>query len=335
MLVRFFLIIFTFVELNCENLFDFFDDPLKNDDEYTENSLRHWDKRKYYEKLYNIGKEIISCAERPDEGGEGHMPDMIALCEVENDSVMVGLTKRSMLWSYHYEYVITHSPDERGINVALMYDPNSYKLLENKSFQVELPNKRPTRDILYTKGLIINLDTLHVFVVHSPSRRGGEKETRKDRLAVANILVSKIDSLNTSIESNNITQGEKSHKLSKHNHIIVAGDFNDYGNVPPLKKIESSGLLDLTKKADALFKEIKCNGTYYFDEEWNMLDHIFASPTISDLLIDCKINNNPKLLEQNQYGIYIPKRSYKGYKYNHGFSDHLPLIVRFNINGNF
>lgn len=332
MLLRLFLIIFTFVELNCENLFDIYDDTLKNDDEFLESSLRHWDKRKYYEKLYNIGKEIISCAERPDERGEGHMPDMVALCEVENDSVMVGLTKRSMLWSYHFDYLITHSPDERGINVALMYNPNAFKLLESKSIPVELPNKKPTRDILYAKGLIINYDTLHVFVVHSPSRRGGEKETRKDRLAVANILVSQIDSLNKTIESNTLSQTEKNESLLKQNHIIVAGDFNDYGDVPPLIKIESSGLNDLTKKANALFENIKCNGTYYYDEEWNMLDHIFTSSSFSDLLIDCKINNNPKLLEQNQYGIYIPKRSYKGYKYNHGFSDHLPLIARFNIN---
>lgn len=323
MLLQLFLIIFTFVELNCENLFDIVDDPSKNDDEYTESSLRHWGKRKYYEKLYNIGKEIVSCAERPDEEGEGQMPDMVALCEVENDSVMVDLTKRSMLWSYHYEYLITHSPDERGINVALMYHPDAFKLLDNKSIHVELPNKRPTRDILYAKGLIISHDTLHVFVVHSPSRRGGERETRKDRLAVAKVLSSQIDSINSVVTTNPISP--------KQNHIIIAGDFNDYGNVPSLNTIENAGVIDLTKSATPFYENIKCNGTYYFDEEWNMLDHIFISPSLSSLLISCKINNNPKLLEQNQYGIYVPRRSYKGYKYNKGFSDHLPLVAQFNF----
>lgn len=318
MLIRFLLIIFTFVELNCENLFDFFDDPLKNDDEFTENSLRHWDKRKYFEKLYNIGREIISCAENPYENGEGHAPDMVALCEVENDSVMVGLTKRSMLWSYHYEYLITHSPDERGINVALMYNPNAFKLIESKSITVELPDKRPTRDILYAKGLVISQDTLHVFVVHSPSRRNGERETRTSRMTVARTLTDNIKPI--LLQSSN-----------RENHIIIAGDFNDYSGDPALNHIESCGLTEISKDAIGIFPDNKCKGTYFFNEEWNSLDHIFASSSMKRLLKECYVNNNIKLLEPDSNGNYIPKRSYRGLKYNHGFSDHLPLVASFDF----
>ncbi len=330
MLVQIFLIIFTFVELNCENLFDTVDDPFKDDNEYTENSLRHWDKRKYYEKRNNIGKEIISCAEHPNEKGEGHMPDMVALCEVENDSVMVDLTRRSMLWSYHYEYLITHSPDVRGINVALMYNPNAFKLIESNSIRVQLPEKKLTRDILYAKGLIINHDTLHVFVVHSPSRRGGEKETRRDRLAVAKNLTSRIDSLYTSFQMYNCYDGNTSKQRYK-NHIIIAGDFNDYSGDPSLRLIEEHDIIELSKNAIGIYPDNPCKGTYFFNDEWNSLDHIFASKSMGEMLLDCFINNNSRLLELDSNGNMIPKRSFRGIRYNHGFSDHLPLVARFNI----
>lgn len=315
MLIRLLLIIFTFVELNCENLFDTVDNPFTNDDEFTENSLRHWDKRKYHEKLNNIGKEIISCAEHPKENGEGHMPDMIALCEVENDSVMDKLTKHTMLWSYNYDYLITSSSDSRGMNVALIYNPNAFKLIDGNSIHVELSNKKTTRDILHAKGLIINHDTLHVFVVHAPSRRSGEKETRKDRFDVAKTLSKQIDSLQNATRT----------------HINIAGDFNDYTGDAALIFLESHGVYEISKNAVGIYPDNDCKGTYFFNEEWNSLDHIFTSKSLKDSLIDCFINNNPRLLDRDSNGNIIPKRSYKGIRYNHGFSDHLPLIARFNF----
>lgn len=323
MLIRLFLIIFTFVELNCENFFDTVSNPNKNDDEYTATGARRWNKPRYYEKLYNIGKEIMSCADRPDLKNEGRMADMVALCEVENDTVLTALTKHSMLRSYGYEYLITDSPDERGINVALMYNPNAFKLINSRSIHVDLPNKSPTRDILYAKGIIINNDTLHVFVVHAPSRRGGEKASRNLRIAVSRTLVSTIDSLRSTFSVTTIPKPQ--------NHIIVTGDFNDYGNVPALNIINNAGLIDLTKDITPFYKDYKCTGTYYFNYEWNMLDHIFISPTLSPYLTDAKINNNPKLLEENDIQEFIPKRSYRNYKYNHGFSDHLPLVAWFDF----
>ena len=102
---------FTFVELNCENLFDYLHDEGKQDVEYLPESTRHWTKKRYWRKLNNIAQELLSCSE------EG-IPDMIALCEVENDSVMRDLTKRSLLRHAGYEYLMTCSPDQRGIDVS-------------------------------------------------------------------------------------------------------------------------------------------------------------------------------------------------------------------------
>ena len=91
--------IFTFVELNCENLFDTQHDSLKQDVEYLPDSYHHWNANRYWKKLNRIGQEIIAC------GGEGNnwmLPDLVALCEVENDSVMRDLTKRSLLRQARY-----------------------------------------------------------------------------------------------------------------------------------------------------------------------------------------------------------------------------------------
>ena len=178
--------VFTFVELNCENLFDCLHDTSKQDEEFMPDSYRHWTRTRYWRKLNHIGQEILSCGE--DTSGWS-LPDMVALCEVENDSVMHDLTMRSLLRKAGYRYIMTSSPDLRGIDVALMYSPFSFSLLNHHSIRVApMKDMRPTRDILYASGVVLSGDTLHVFVVHAPSRAGGEAGTRPFRMLVARRL---------------------------------------------------------------------------------------------------------------------------------------------------
>ena len=106
----------TFVELNCENLFDTRHDSLKQDTEYLPEATRHWTKKRYWQKLNNTAQELLSCC---NDG----IPDLIALCEIENDTVMRDFSRRSLLRNAGYEYVMTQSPDLRGIDVALLYSP--------------------------------------------------------------------------------------------------------------------------------------------------------------------------------------------------------------------
>lgn len=190
----------TFVELNCENLFDTRHDSLKNDYEFLPQSSYKWTPYRYWRKLANLSKTIVALGyedlslvgtaspdnpSRPSERS-WHVPDFVALCEVENDSVLFDLTRRSALRGVNYDYVMTDSPDERGIDVALLYQPSSFALIQFRSIRIKpLPDTRPTRDILYASGRIINDDTLHVFVLHAPSRRGGEQVSRPYRLQVA------------------------------------------------------------------------------------------------------------------------------------------------------
>jgi len=114
----------TFVELNCENLFDCRHDSLKQDMEFTPDGARKWTQRKYWNKIDNIVKTLMAAGEH---GGEWTMPDMVALCEIENDSVARDLVRRSMLRTLGYEYAITDSPDVRGIDVALLWHPGSFR----------------------------------------------------------------------------------------------------------------------------------------------------------------------------------------------------------------
>lgn len=302
--------IFTFVQLNCENLFDCRHDSLKQDTEFMPEGSRHWTRGRYWHKLDNISRSIVACGM---DGREWTLPDMVALCEVENDSVMHDLTRRSLLRGAGYEYVMTSSPDVRGIDVALMYSPFSFALINHFPIRVEpLKGMRPTRDILYVSGRLVTDDTLHVFVVHAPSRYGGEKATRPYRMLVAERLGMAVDSLR---------------RLSPEANIIIAGDFNDGCADSALVRLQSMALEDVSAGASG---RNGARGTYKYRGMWSSIDHIFISKSVKKWFKDCVVNDEKFLLEgDGRYGGMQPKRSYTGYKYSGGYSDHLPLRARF------
>lgn len=313
----------TFVELNCENMFDCRHDSLKQDVEFLPESGRHWTPWKYWRKVNNISRAILSCGtlENSDGGGavDGRsgnfrLPDLIALCEVENDSVMRDITQRSLLRTARYEYIMTDSPDARGIDVALMYSPFSFVPLRHYPLRVEpVDGMRATRDILYVSGRVITDDTLHVFVVHAPSRYGGERYSRPFRMAVAARLCASVDSVRS---------------LSPDAKIIVAGDFNDYAGDKPLEFVIGYGLVDVTSGISGYYG--KARGTYCYNGRWGSLDHILVSESLFARGCSSFVNDSPFLLEEDEkYGGFRPFRSYTGYRFSaDGTSDHLPLVVR-------
>ena len=302
--------LFTLVELNCENLFDTEHDSLKQDMEFMPRSDHHWTRTRYWRKLNHISKEIIAMGEDSVNGWQ--LPDLVALCEVENDSVMHDLTRRSLLRGAGYQYVMTESPDVRGIDVALLYNPFTFHLLRHYSLRVTpVKGMRPTRDILYACGMTLNNDTLHVFTLHAPSRSGGERPTRPHRMAMARRLAMAIDSIRT---------------LHEEAQIIIAGDFNDYDDGPTLEYLSSVGLINVSAKAKGSHG---AKGTYRYRGEWRSLDHILCSPRLAGKVTECFIGDPPFLLEEEpKYGGYRPRRTYQGPKYQPGYSDHLPLVVR-------
>jgi endonuclease/exonuclease/phosphatase family metal-dependent hydrolase len=296
----------TFVELNCENLFDYRHDEGKDDMEYLPEATRHWTKKRYWKKLNNIAQELLSCS---DES----IPDLVALCEVENDSVLHDLTKRSLLRNAGYEYLITVSPDVRGIDVALLYSPFSFAPIRSYPIRVTpIEGMRPTRDILYVCGETVSGDTLHVFVVHLPSRFGGERYSRPFRQTAADRLCQSIDSI---------------HVTSPEAKLLIAGDFNDDPDSPILQQICRHGLHNLTKEARGANG---VRGTYRYKGEWESIDHILASPYIYSK-VDTAFIHSPKFLLESEkiYGGYRPRRTYNGMRYQPAYSDHLPLVVKF------
>lgn len=295
------------VELNTENLFDTTHDSLKNDYDFLPDGNYHWSRHRYWQKVNRIGQTIIACGDGP----KWRLPDLVALCEVENDSVLMAITKRSLLRKARYEYIMTHSLDERGIDVALLYSPFSFAPVGSQSIRIiPVAGMKPTRDILYVKGRVITGDTLHVFVVHAPSRSGGEAQSRPYRLHVATALANAIDSVYSS---------------SPEAKVIVTGDFNDYSNSPSLQLLYAHGLKNVSSEAKG---HNGAKATYRYHGEWRSLDQMLVSRNLKDNVAGCWIGDYPFLLEPDEkYGGVKPHRNYYGPRYNNGFSDHLPLIM--------
>lgn len=322
-------LIFRIASYNVENLFDYQHDSLKNDYEFLPDALRHWNYTKYKKKLDNIARVITAI-------GGWTPPALVALCEVENDSVMRDLTRYSILREADYRYVMTESPDERGIDVALLYQRNLFKLLSYQSLPVDKPNKnsRPTRDILHVCGMILNRDTLDVFVAHLPSRSGGAKISEPYRVLAAKKLKETVDSIS---------------QVRNRAQILILGDFNDYpsnksikqilkAEIPPTiqDSIHRNSLYHLLARRTNMKKNF---GSYKFQGEWGLLDHIIVSGNL--LMEDSPLYTNeanadvlslPFLLtEDKKYGGKQPFRTYYGMKYQKGYSDHLPVWAEFRL----
>ena len=207
---------------------------------------------------------------------------------------------------------MTQSPDLRGIDVALLYSPFSFSLVSSYALRVTpVEGMRPMRDILYVSGRTATGDTLHVFVVHAPSRYGGERYSRPFRMAVAERLCQSVDSIQA---------------LAPDAHILVAGDFNDDADSPVLQQICRHRLRNLTRDARG---QHGVRGTYRYKGEWGSIDHILASHTLYNKVETARVHAPMFLLEEEKfYGGYRPRRTYNGMRYQRGYSDHLPLVVK-------
>ena len=154
-------------------------------------------------------------------------------------------------------------------------------------------------------------DTLHIFVVHAPSRRGGELVSRPYRMQVANQLAAAVDSI---------------YAINDSAKIIVAGDFNDYHDSPALEYLYQHHLINISSKAKG---SNGAKATYRWHGEWRSLDQILLSESMQHQENVCRIGDLPFLLEDDEkYGGKKPYRTYLGLKYLGGYSDHLPLVAR-------
>ena len=315
--------VFRVMEYNVENLFDCEHDSLKNDYEFLPDNPKGWTPERYREKLNNIAKVILAA-------GDEQVPDLVGLCEVENNRCVTDLVEHSPLKDAAYKFAMTDSPDERGIDVVLLYQPATFKHLQTQTIGVPYKEaeRRPTRDILHVSGKVVSGDTLDVFVCHLPSRSGGEAKSEPYRLLVAGIIRQAADSVMA---------------CRKNPNVIIMGDFNDYptnksicevlGAIKPGKKPQKRVLYNLM--------DGKEGGTYRYQGEWGTLDNFLVSgyllkgnKRLKTSYDKAQILKLPFLLEEDdKYGGDTPFRTYWGKRYHGGYSDHLPVIVDFKIKG--
>lgn len=311
---------------NVENLFDIQHDTLKNDYEFLPQSIRHWNYTKYKKKINNIARVIAAV-------GQNAPPSLVGLCEVENEYTLETLTRFSPLKEMGYRYIITQSPDERGIDIALMYQRDQFKLLSHRDIVIPL-NKhlhKPTRNILHASGLLHTRDTLDIFVVHTPSRSGGQKESEAARIYVTTILKTQIDSI--------INQ-------RFHPQIIVMGDFNDNPNNASIKKSLGVHPISLSIDPQKLYhlfmnqtRKSNNRGSYKYKAHWYLFDQMMVSGNLLNTsnrffteATQAKLANFDFLLTEDlKYGGKQPYRTYHGMKYQGGFSDHLPIYTDFHF----
>jgi predicted extracellular nuclease len=253
---------FKVVFYNTENFFDCYDDSLTNDAEFLPNGTRGWTFAKYKKKQNNIGKVITAI-------GGWDVPALVGLAEIENERCLIDLTHYSGLKNLHYKFLHFESPDPRGIDVALLYQPQLFKPFVSKPIPIYFSTspQTKTRDILYAAGIIPTDDTLHVFVCHFPSRLGGELESENKRREVAAILRATIDSI---------------YLAHPHPYIVIMGDFNDYPtNKSLLTTLKALPLTD-SISSDNLYNlmyplHIKGKGSHKHNGEWGALDQFIVS----------------------------------------------------------
>lgn len=303
----------TMMSFNCENAFDLQHDEGKNDYEYLADGSRRWSKSKLWHKLDGIAKVIAATDVASPVG-------LVALCEVENDSVLDYLTKRSALRAIGYDYVMTRSQDKRGIDVAILYSAYVFHLVGSESISPEHVGQ-PTRDILHLWGTVASGDTLDVYAVHLPSKLGG-KEGQTKSMQVAECVCSHTDSIL---------------RVRRNGNVVIMGDFNaDFKSKQISKAFKaklfwSSEHKDGGKLYDAIVEKVpKGLGTYKYKGVWSVIDHILVSGNVN--LSDAGVLDLPFLLEDDRsFGGKKPRRTYVGYRYNGGISDHLPVWIKVNL----
>lgn len=308
-----------FMFYNVENVFDTVNNPNANDEEFLPDGGRYWSSYRYYQKKNRIYKTFLAA-------GGWEPPELIGLCEIENETVLEDILWKTPFSKFEYKYIHRNSPDHRGIDVALLYDPKEFFPVSEQYIRLDLPDRySSTREILYAKGYTKQDDTLHIFVNHWPSKYGGAVKSQPKRNIAAQTLKKVTDSL---------FQAVKSPK------IIITGDFNDAPDTESIKKY-----LQAKKFTDTLDNQTLYNlsahwmeekyGTHKYQGQWSVIDQFIVSGGLLNAEHAMKTSEQnahiftPEfLLEKDEkYVGQKPYRTFVGFRYNGGFSDHLPIIL--------
>lgn len=307
---------------NLENFYDTVNNPLIDDEEFLPTSERHYNSRVFLDKVGRLASVV-------SQMGIDINPDGLALlgvAEIENDTVLTALINHKDLKSRNLKFVHYNSPDVRGVDVGLLYNPKYFKPIYSKSIFVKLPGGSKdsyfTRDVLYVKGLMDG-DTIHVFVNHWPSRSGGEERSIPARAAAAQVCKKTIDSIMAT---------------NPQSKIALMGDLNDDPISPSVTKVlGAKGKMSDVKKS-GLFNPWydfyrRGIGTLAYQDSWGLFDQIIISEAWLSkeqkgyFFLKANIFNKQFLVQQTGKYKGYAKRTWDGMTYNYGYSDHFPVFV--------
>ena len=285
--------------------FDLINDPNKNDDEFALGGRKNVDQTIYNLKIKN-SSEVVSDLD----------VDILGLCEVENIDVLNDLNQAYPKRNYsiiHYE-----SPDNRGIDNALLYDEKRFSIISSKAISNTLKNGTKTRDILYVSGKYQNT-VLHIYINHWPSNYGGKEKAIPKRTTTAELIIEEI---------------EKIRKNDMFAEIILLGDFNEDPDDLNIQMLESVGLTSLMKP---LLGKPKI-GTYvyrgkdYFYDQIIINDQLKMNKGLSIVNNSLYILDLPKYRQQEGNYSHYPFRFWAGNRLLGGYSDHLAIKVKIKKN---
>jgi hypothetical protein len=305
---------------NVENLFDTKDDSLTNDAEFLPEGDKNWTYERFYRKIVRIYQVMVAL-------GEGELPAIIGLCEIENREVLERLIYDTPMRKADYKIIHRESPDSRGVDVALLYRPDVFYPDTANWLKVPLGPGETTREILHVTGRLWEEDTIHFFVNHWPSRYGGAGSSGIKRLAAASTLAASVKG----ILLQNIDA-----------RIIIMGDFNDEPGDESIRAInkilennadpEEFSLVNLSE----ISTPGKISGTIKHQGTWCVFDQFIVSRILLDRSEVIQLEGNKTeifkpvfLLEKDEtYSGYKLFRTYLGPGYHNGFSDHLPVSIK-------
>ena len=285
---------------NVENLFDIFDDPTKNDEEFSIGGRKNVTQEIYDLKIKQSAEVLTDLN-----------VDVLGLSEVENAIVLEDLN-----FAYkerNYKIIHFDSPDERGIDNALLYDPNYFKVISSKPIPNTLPSGDKTRDILYVKGEYAD-ELIHLFVNHWPSNYGGREKSIPKRAATAQLLVREISSILS---------------LDPSAEIILVGDFNEDPDEMNVQSLKTIGLSSLMEPMLGIPKK----GTYVYRGEDLFYDQVIIHESLRDQEGLALVSNSTYILDLPKYrqqeGNYkhFPYRFWAGNNLLGGYSDHLAVRI--------
>jgi predicted extracellular nuclease len=307
---------------NFENLFDTLDAPDIRDEEFTPQGDKLYGTAIYTEKMDHLATVVSQI-------GTEITPDGLALLgvsEIENRKVLEDFVAHPKVADRNYEIVHYDSPDRRGIDVALLYQPKYYTILGSQALPVMLYNddgsRRYTRDVLHVSGLLDG-DTVHVLVNHWPSRSGGEKVSQPSRNAAAAVCKQVVDSL---CQRNPNTK------------VLIMGDLNDDPISPSVKEVLNAQRKTNKVRECGLFNPMwdmyrKGFGTLAYRDAWSLFDQIIVSKGLlkgeTDGYFFHQANVYKKRFMLQKTGRFkgYPFRTFAGDSYLGGYSDHFPVYV--------